>query len=168
MLAAYDDWVSDEVKNEVVIAYASMHGSTRTMVDHLVNALIDRGVRVRQFHLPSTDLGDLALALVDPATIVIAAPTVLFGPHPVAVEAAYLANALRPKARFATVMTSYGWGGKTVETLKGMLGNLKVEFLEPVQVKGFPSPEAQEAIAALADAIRDRHAASTADYVGPA
>ena len=65
-------------------------------------------------------------------------------------------------------MTSYGWGGKTVETLKGMLGHLKVEFLEPVQAKGFPSPEAQEAITALADAIRDRHEASTTDYVGPA
>jgi flavorubredoxin len=151
-----------------VIAYASMHGSTRAMVDHLVNALIDRGVRVRQFHLPSTDIGDLAMALVDPATIVIAAPTVLFGPHPAAVTATYLANALRPKARFATVMTSFGWGGKTVETLKGMLGHLKVEFLEPVQIKGYPSPETQEAIAALADTIRDRHAASTADWVGPA
>jgi flavorubredoxin len=167
VLAAYDDWVSDEVKNEVVIAYASMHGSTRAMVDHLVNALIDRGVRIRQFHLPSSDTGDLAMALVDPATIVIAAPTVLFGPHPTAVTAAYLTNALRPKARFATVMTSYGWGGKTVETLKGMLGHLKVEFLEPIEIKGFPSPEAQEAIAALADAIRDRHAAATADYIGP-
>lgn len=168
VLAAYDDWVSDEVKNEVVIAYASMHGSTRAMVDLLVNALIDRGVRVRQFHLPSTDLGDLAMALVDPATIVIAAPTVLFGPHPTTVTAAYLANALKPKAKFATVMTSYGWGGKTVDTLKGMLNHLKVEFLEPVQVKGYPSLEAQESIRALADTIRDRHAAAAKDYVEPA
>ncbi len=108
VLAAYDDWVSDEVKNEVVIAYVSMHGSTKVMVDHLVDALIDRGVGVRQFHLTSIDLGDLAMALVDAATIVIAAPTVLFGPHPGVIEATYLANALRPKARFATVMTSYG------------------------------------------------------------
>ncbi|HOT95292.1 MAG TPA: FprA family A-type flavoprotein, partial [Methanoregulaceae archaeon] len=85
VLTAYDDWVSDDVTNEVVIAYVSMHGSTRSMVEYLVDALIDRGVRVRQFHLPSTDTGDLAMALVDPATIVIAAPTVLFGPHPAAV-----------------------------------------------------------------------------------
>ncbi len=164
VLEAYDDWVSDDVKNEVIIAYASMHGSTRTMVEHLVDALIDRGVRVRQFHLPSTDLGDLAMALVDPATIVIAAPTVLFGPHPATVTATYLANALKPKTRFAAVMTSYGWGGKTVETLKGMLGHLKVEFLEPIQVKGYPSPETLEAIRTLADTIRDRHTAVTKDW----
>ncbi len=168
VLTAYDDWVSDDVKNEVVIAYASMHGSTKVMVDHLVDDLIDRGVRVRQFHLPSTDLGDLAMALVDPATIVIAAPTVLFGPHPAVVTPVYLANALKSKAKFATVMTSYGWGGKTVETLKGMLNHLKVEFLEPVQIKGFPSAETQDAIATLADTIRDRHAAVAVDWADPA
>jgi hypothetical protein len=136
------------------------------MVDHLVDALIDRGVRVRRFHATSTDLGDIAMALVDAATIVIAAPTVLFGPHPAVIEPAYLANALRPKARFATVLTSYGWGGRTVEILKGMLGQLKLEFLEPVVTKGFPSTEAQEAIGTLADTIRDRHAASTSDWAG--
>ncbi|HQJ88101.1 MAG TPA: FprA family A-type flavoprotein, partial [Methanoregulaceae archaeon] len=164
VLTAYDDWVSDDVTNEVVIAYVSMHGSTRSMVEYLVDALIDRGVRVRQFHLPSTDTGDLAMALVDPATIVIAAPTVLFGPHPAAVTAAYLANALKPKARFATVMTSYGWGGKTIETLKGMLGHLKVEFLDPIQAKGYPSPEIQDAIRTLADTIRERHAQVAKDW----
>jgi flavorubredoxin len=168
VLEAYDDWVSDEVKNEVVIVYASMHGSTKVMVGQLVDALIDRGVGVRQFHVTASDLGDIAMALVDAATVVIAAPTVLFGPHPAVIEAVYVANALRPKTRFASVMTSYGWGGKTVDVLKGMLGNLKVELLEPVVVKGYPSPEGQEAIKALADAIRDRHAASTADWTGPA
>ena len=95
VLAAYDDWVSDEVKNEVVIGYVSMHGSTKVMVDRLVDALIDRGVGVRQFHLTATDLGELAMALVDAATIVIATPTVLFGPHPAVIEATFLANALR-------------------------------------------------------------------------
>ena len=168
VLSAYDGWVSDEVKNEVVIAYASMHGSTRAMVEHLVDALIERGVRVRQIHVPSTELGELAMALVDPATIVIAAPTVLFGPHPAVVTAAYLTNALKPKARFATVMTSYGWGGRSVEILKGMLGQLKVEFLDPVQVKGYPTAETMESIRVLADTIRDRHKATTADYIGPA
>ena len=30
-----------------------------------------------------------------------------------------LANALRPKTKYATVIGSYGWAGKTVETLVG-------------------------------------------------
>ena len=90
-----------------------MHGSTVKMVEHLTNALISRGVMVRPFNLTRTDIGELALSLVDAATVVIATPTVLFGPHPQIVYATYLANMLRPKTRYASVIGSYGWGGKT-------------------------------------------------------
>src|SRR3972149_11561214 len=75
-------WVFDEVKNEVVIAYVSMHGSTALMVDYLVDALIDRGIIVKPFNLTKTDLGELAISLIDAATIVVASPTVLAGAHP--------------------------------------------------------------------------------------
>ena len=36
---AYKDWASDAVKNEVVLPYVSMHGSTAKMVAYLVDAL---------------------------------------------------------------------------------------------------------------------------------
>ncbi len=82
IMDAYRDWVSDKPRNEVVLPYVSMHGSTKVMVDHLVGALADRGVTVKQFNLESTDIGKLAMALVDAATLVIGTPTVLVGPHP--------------------------------------------------------------------------------------
>jgi len=134
ILDAYADWVSDTVKNEVVIVYVSMHGSTQKMVEHLTDALIARGISVKPFNLTRTDIGELALSLVDTATVVIATPTVLFGPHPQIVYATYLANLLKPKVRFASVIGSYGWGGKSVETVVKMLDHLKVELLEPVMV----------------------------------
>jgi flavorubredoxin len=157
IMDAYRDWTGDAVKNEVVLPYVSMHGSTRVMVDHLVDALIKRGIRVRPFNLTKTDTGELAGALVDAATIVIGSPTVIFGPHPQVVYAAYLTNLLRPKARYATVIGSYGWGGRTVETLKEMLGRLKVEFLEPVVIKGYPTEEDIAALDRLADEILKKH-----------
>lgn len=158
ILNAYREWTSDSVKNEAVIAYVSMHGSTETMVNRLTEGLIDRGVTVRQFDLPKTDIGELAMALVDAATIVVATPTVLAGPHPQAAYAAYLANLLRPKLKLVGVIGSYGWGGKTVEQLAGMLPNLKVELLEPVLAKGRPRQEDLAKIDALADAIAKKHA----------
>ena len=75
------------------------------------------------------------MALVDTATIVIGSPTVLIGPHPAAVYAAYLTNALRPKAKFASIIGTYGWGGKMIDQLKGLLYSLKVELLDPVLAK---------------------------------
>jgi flavorubredoxin len=157
ILDAYADWVSDDVKNEVVIPYISMHGSTQKMVEHFTGALIARGITVRPFNLTHTDIGELALALVDAATVVIGTPTVLFGPHPQVVSATYLANLLRPKVRFASVIGSYGWGGKAPETIVKMLDHVKVEVLEPVMVKGLPDEKTLQALDRLADEIAKRH-----------
>ena len=129
ILEAYKEWVSDEVKNEVLIPYVSMHGSTEKMVSYLIDALMERDIIVKPFNLTRTDIGELAMALVDVATIVIASPTVLVGPHPSVVYATYLANALRPKVKFASIIGSYGWGGKMLEQITGMLGNLKLEII---------------------------------------
>jgi len=154
---AYKNWISDGVKNEVVIAYVSMHGSTAQMVSHFVEALIERGISVRQFELSTVDIGKLAIALVDAATVVIGSPTVLTGPHPSAAYATFLANSLRPKTKFASIIGSYGWGGKMVEQLSNMLTNLKVEILEPVIAKGNPKESDFGALEKLADEILAKH-----------
>ena len=157
ILNAYREWISDEVKNEVVIPYVSMHGSTKKMVDYFVNALIEREITVKQFNLSKTEFGKLAMALVDAATIVIGTPTVLVGLHPKVVYAVYLVNALRPKLKFASIIGSYGWGGKMVEQLTSMISNLKVEILEPVVVKGFPKENDFKALNKLAEEILNKH-----------
>ncbi len=157
IIDAYKDWVSDDVKNEVVVAYVSMHDSTREMVVHLVDALAERGIKVRQFNLTGMDIGELAMALVDAATIVIGSPTFLVGPHPTAAYATMLANALRPKTRFVSIIGSFGWGGKMVEQLSGMLGNLKVEVIEPVITKGVATDKDFVSLDLLADKIAAKH-----------
>lgn len=157
IMDAYRDWASDRVTNQVVLPYVSMHGSVQAMVDYFTDALIQRGIAVQPFNLTVTDVGELAMALVDAATIVVGSPTVLGGPHPRAVYAAYLANALRPKTRFASVIGSYGWGGQMVERLTSILGNLKVEVLEPVITKGHPQDEDFASLDTLADKILKKH-----------
>ncbi|MBC8469281.1 MAG: FprA family A-type flavoprotein [Planctomycetes bacterium] len=157
IIDAYKDWTSETVKNEVIVAYVSMHGSTAKMVSYFVEALIDRGITVRQFELSTVDIGKLAMALVDAATVVMGSPTVLIGAHPSAAYAAFLANALRPKTKFASIIGSYGWGGKMVEQLAGMLSNLKAEIIEPVLAKGEPKEDDFAALDKLADEILARH-----------
>ncbi|MCK4546577.1 MAG: FprA family A-type flavoprotein [Candidatus Eisenbacteria sp.] len=157
ILDAYRDWVSDSVSNLVVIPYISMHGSTETMVDYLVSALAERGVNVQTFNLEVTDIGKLAISLVDAATIVIGTPTVHMGPHPAVFSATHLANALRPKLKYAAIIGSYGWGTKVVEQISGLIPNLKVEILGAVLCKGLPRPEDFTALDGLADTIKEKH-----------
>lgn len=157
ILDAYRDWVSDSVKNEVLVIYVSMHGSTSKMVEYFVDKVTERDIVVKPFNLTKTDIGELAMALVDAATIVIASPTVLTGPHPAVVYATYLVNALRPKTKFISIIGSHSWGGKMVEQIKGMLFNLKAELFEPVVVKGYPKKEDFKSLDRLADEIYEKH-----------
>ncbi len=157
IIDAYRDWVSDRIDNSVIIPYITMHGSTRSMVEYLVEALAERDITVYQFDLAVTDLGKLAIRLVDAATIVIGTPTVHVSPHPIVFNAVNLANALKPKLKFASVVGSYGWGTKAVERIAGLIPNLKVEVIDPVICKGAPRQADFESLENLADTIVQRH-----------
>lgn len=108
LLSAYREWVDEKTKNSVVIPYVSMHGSTALMVDRLVERLCDAGVQVHLFEMGTTDLGKLAVALVDAATVFFETPTVNAGPHPSIFAATSLINALRPKLRSVGIVGSFG------------------------------------------------------------
>jgi flavorubredoxin len=153
----YSDWASDRVSNLVVLPYISMHGSTELMVNHLVSALAERGVGVQKFELSSTDLGKLAIQLVDAATIVIGTPTVRVGPHPIVFSITQLANMLQPKLKFAAIIGSYGWGTKAVEQISGLIPNLKVEVLGTVMCKGMPRDQDYASLDMLAETIKQKH-----------
>lgn len=157
ILDAYRDWVSDKTENLVLIPFVSMHGSTREMVEYLTGALIRQNIAVMPCNMIHTDIGELAKELVDASTVVMASPTVLGGAHPVIAHTAFLANALRPKLKFASIIGSYGWGGRLVENLLASLGNLKVELLDPVLAKGCPTEKDFQALDDLAAAIAAKH-----------
>jgi len=157
ILDAYRHWVNDPPKNLALIPHTSMHGSTGMMVDHLVDAFTQRGVRVEVFDMTKTDLGAYAVGLVDAATIVFATPTVLVGPHPNIVFAAYLTGALRPKARHAAVIGSFGWASKAAEQTKELCTQLKAEWHDPIFTKGAPTAETFGKLDQLADWIAERH-----------
>jgi flavorubredoxin len=158
ILDAYRTWTSETVRNSVLIPYISMHGSTASLVDRLVSALAGHGVEVHPFNLDDTDIGKLAMALVDAATIVIGTPAVHIGPHPRVASTVFLANALRPKLKFASIVGSYGWGHKIVDQIAAMIPNLKVELLPPVISRGMPRPADFEAVESLAGTIARKHA----------
>jgi flavorubredoxin len=134
-----------------------MHGSTQVLVDRLISGLAQNGVLVVPHKLSGGDTGRLAMELVDAATVVLGTPTVLAGPHPQVAYAAMLANALRPRLMFASIIGSFGWGGKAVEQLLALVPNLKVEVLEPVIVKGLPSEQDLGAIDRLVALIVEKH-----------
>ncbi len=157
ILNAYRKWISGTQRNSVVLPFISMHGSTLKMVSYFAESLAERGVSVDPYDLTNADIGEIAVALVDAPTLVIGTPTMLGGPHPNVVSATYLVNMLKPRLKYLSVIGSYGWGGKTVETLVEMLAGLKAEVLSPVMCKGLPSGDDFKALDVLAEEISTRH-----------
>ncbi|MGC8483168.1 MAG: FprA family A-type flavoprotein [Thermodesulfobium sp.] len=157
IISATEDWISDKVKNLVLIPYVSMHGSTKILVDRLTQSLIDLDVEVMQFNLIKTDVGEIATHMVDAATIVLATPTVLLGPHPAAVYATYLVAALKPKTKYFGLIGSYGWGSKVVAIVSSTLSPLKPHIINPVLIKGMPKDEDLKRIDDLANQIHELH-----------
>ncbi len=157
IIESHKEWVSDKVSNTVIIPYVSMHNSTQLMVDYLTESLVKKDIMVERFNLPVTDIGKLAISLVDAATIVVGSPTVLAGAHPLVVSAVFLANALRPKLKFASIIGSYGWAGKMTEQIKSLMSNLSVELLEGVVIKGMPKDKDYSVLDRLANDILNKH-----------
>ena len=157
IISAYEDWSSEHVENKVLIPFVSMHGSTHKMVDYFADELIRLGVKVELFDLAVTDIGKLAMSLIDAATIVIGSPTVHVGPYPFVANTAILANVLKPKARFAAIIGSYGWGTRVVDSILGLLPNLKAEVLGAVICKGEAKEDTKKELTQLAELIAKKH-----------
>lgn len=157
ILDLYTDWTSDIPKNLVVLPYVSMYHSTEEMIDYLSTKLNEKGIETFKFDIVGDDLGDLAMTLVDAATIVMGTSMVVAGPHPASVNVAYLASVLRPKAKFASLVGSYGWGGKLFDLIAQLLAPLKLDLVEPLQVKGKPKEEDFKKLDEMAESILEKH-----------
>lgn len=153
---AYKDWTSDKVKPEVIVPYVSMHGSTKELIKYFIEKLIEKDIKVIPFNISEMDIGELAISLVDASTVVLGSPTVLTGPHPSAAYVALLANALRPKTKYASIIGSYGWAGNLVDDIVGMLGKLDLELFDPVISKGKANQEDFNEIDRLVKDIEDK------------
>jgi len=112
-----------------------MWGSTESMAHLVSKTLMSEGINVVEYNLSYADLGDLIKDLVDARAVVLAAPTVLNGAHPLMVYFLYLFNALRPPAKYCIIFDSFGWAGGAVRQIKDAVGS-NVEVLDVLEVNG--------------------------------
>jgi flavorubredoxin len=157
ILANYRDWASETVKNEALIMYVSMHGSTKAMAEHLSKTLETKGVKTYVYDISTMELGEVASHLIDSATVIIGTPCLLGGIHPSAAHLIFLMETLKPKTKFISILGSFGWSGGIMETITPMLKNFQVELIQPVITKGLPKQKDFEEIEKLADAISRKH-----------
>ncbi|NHV46061.1 MAG: FprA family A-type flavoprotein [Candidatus Verstraetearchaeota archaeon] len=141
ILNAYKRWSYGETNQKVTIAYVSMWNNTDTMVKQIADTLLSEGIEVTFHNLVVADIGDIAKDFVDSRAIVLGAPTVLGGAHPLAVYATYLLKALRPPIKFAIILSSYGWGGGAIRQIQEILNGFKIDIVGTLEINGPPTEE---------------------------
>jgi len=156
IIDAYSDWAGEKMKRKVLVPYVSMWGSTEKLVKALTEALVKKGVDVRIFDITNTEVGLIAKELVDSPVVVVGAPTVLGGAHPVGAYIAMLVKALRAPTKYAAVLTSHGWSGGAVKAFQDILGGTKIEILGAVDASGKPTEKDIAEVLKLADKIAER------------
>ncbi|NWF87131.1 FprA family A-type flavoprotein [Candidatus Bathyarchaeota archaeon] len=139
ILNAYRKWVNGKTKQKSIIVYATMWESTEKMIQPIVDILASEGIEIALHNLASADIGNIAKDLVDSKAIVLGAPTVLGGIHPLGVYATYLVKALRPPLKFGVILSSYGWGGGAIKHVQEILGQTKLEIVGAMEINGPPS-----------------------------
>jgi flavorubredoxin len=156
IISTYQSWLSEKMKKKVMIAYVTMWGSTAILAKALNEALVKKGIDVVMYDLTNTETGQLAKELVDTPVVVIGAPTVLGGVHPVAAYAALLVKALRAPTKYAAVLTSHGWSGGAVKALQDILSGTRIDIIGAVDATGKPKEKDLEEILKLTDAIASK------------
>ena len=157
ILDLYEKWMRGAPENMALIGYVSAHGSTKIMAEHLKGALEKRGVTVELHDLVTVPLNELAGLLTDAATIVLGSSVIMAALHPVAVNTAFLLDRLKPKAKFAAVIGSYGWSPNPLKKAAELLPSWQVELVGSAITKGHPGSEAMSELDALADTIAAKH-----------
>jgi flavorubredoxin len=156
ILEAYRKWVNGETRQKAIIVYVTMWNSTEKMIKPIADTLTSEGVEIVVYNLTLSDIGDVAKDLVDSRAIVLGAPTVLGGMHPLGVYATYLVKALHPPTKFGVVLSSYGWGGGTVKHIQEILGPSKIEVVGAIEVNGPPTENDVKQIIELGKALAKR------------
>jgi flavorubredoxin len=161
ILDAYELWARGPLQPKVVLVYVSMWGSTEALEKTIVDSIAAEGVEVVPYNLLVADVSHIMRDLVDASAIVIGAPTVLNGVHPVALMATAIIQALKPRTKLAAVFGSYGWGRGAVRTITNSLQQLGFEIIETLDVRGPPKKEDQEKAAALGKHVAQKIKEST-------
>jgi len=139
ILEAYSRWAGGQTRRKATIVYVTMWDSTEKMIRPIEEALTSEHIEIALYDLTSADIGDVAKDLVDSRAIVLGAPTVLGGAHPLLQYAAYLVKVLRPPTKFGVILSSYGWGGGAVKHIQDIIGPLNIEVVGAIEVHGPPS-----------------------------
>lgn len=156
IIQRYNEWVNNEPKNKILIAYISMHESTEIIAKYLLDSLSkNSNIEVKLFDLSVAN--DFIYELVDAKTILFGSPTFLTKMHPFAKLSVNLVTALKPKIKYLGLFGSYGWGSMIIKEFQDETKSMNIEMFSPVLIKGIPKDKDYLELDKFIKEIEEKH-----------
>lgn len=136
IIELYKEWISDSYSNKIVIIYTSMHESTKHIVNYIREICESEDIEFKIHNAAQNLVGEIFIDLLNAPTIIFATPTFLNNPHPAISNLANLINLQKPKLKYLSTITSFGWATIAPQKIKDTLSNLNLEYLDEIKIKG--------------------------------
>jgi len=156
IVSLYDKWVSGRTDEKVIFVYVSMWKNIEGMVDRMTDKLLAAGVKFGRYNFLNSDPGDICADLVDSRAIVFGAATVLSSMHPLGIYAANLVRLLKPPAKYAVLLSSYGWAESASKEMQNIFSKMQFELVGSKITNGPASEQDLKEVDALTEKLMQK------------
>lgn len=143
-LDMYREWCAPQAKNgkDVVIAYVSAYGYTRSLAEAIAKGVKKAGVEVKLFDLVTDNAEEAKAAIADADGFLLGSPTLVGDALPPVYDMMLGLNPIIHRGKFAGAFGSYGWSGEAVPNLVARMQQLKLSMpLEGMKIRFKPTEQ---------------------------
>ncbi|MEG0166748.1 MAG: FprA family A-type flavoprotein [Ruthenibacterium sp.] len=138
----YRAWCAptENAQKNIVIAYVSAYGYTKSLALAIEQGLKDGGAAVQMFNLTEDAIDAARNAIAESDGFLLGSPTLVGDALPPVYEMLIGLNPIIHKGKFAAAFGSYGWSGEAVPNLTVRMQQLKLAMpLEGMRVRFKPT-----------------------------
>jgi anaerobic nitric oxide reductase flavorubredoxin len=160
-IAEYERWCATTLKDKVIVAYATMWGSTDALAKVIADGIASEGVDVELFDLTVSPYSRVTRELLEARGLVLGSPTLHHGMlYRVAGYLQYIAG-LKPAERLGACFGSFGWSSGATKQMTARLEEIGVtiaqgDYTQKYRPSASELDAAREWGAAFGRAVRDR------------
>jgi len=142
LMEVYQQWASHQTKNQALIVYDTMWGSTKKIALSLKEGLEAAGVPVVIRFLQTSHISEIMTDVLISKTVLIGSPTLNNGMLPTVSAFLTYLKGLRPQNRLGLAFGSYGWGGQGAKEVAAAMETFGWEMpLDYVNIPYLPDRE---------------------------
>ncbi|MBN2880811.1 2-oxoacid:acceptor oxidoreductase subunit alpha [Candidatus Woesearchaeota archaeon] len=157
----YKEWTSEKYSNVVVMPYITMHGDVPKMISYLAEKLKSKDFDVKLYDLSDSDVGDIAMNLINSYALVCGSPSYLGGMHPKLASLLYLIKGFKPTFKYTALINSFYWGSGIVEEFKTATAGLNAKYIDSVLIQGKLNDDGKKLLDVLAEKLMDEEKMDT-------